>query len=310
LKSVLQARHRLRAILREADVDVLHAHYLTGYGWLARLAGFHPYVLTVWGSDVFVTAKTSRIARAWAWAALRGADLVTADSRELVEATTVLGARRDRTRLIQFGVDTARFIPGQLSPSLRSTLDTDGRRVIFCPRSIAPLYRTLTLIRALPLLPSDCLILLTEKGHEEPYMTQVRNEIERLGVGEQVRMVEGFGHDAMPDVYRLADVVISVPETDGTPVSILEAMSCGRPVVASDLPSVREWLGDLAPWALVAIGDEAATAAAVRRALELTESDRSRLAQGLRETVIARADYARNMLAIEVEYRSLVRQQR
>ncbi len=303
--SIVRTRKGLRGILRRVDADVLHAQYLTGYGWLARLSGFHPYVLTVWGSDVFVTARTSRLARIWAWASLRGADLVTGDSTDLLEATIQLGAPRNRTRLVQFGVNTASFRPGRAPDTLRSELRTHGRRVIFVPRSIAPLYRTITVIRALPLLPEDCVALLTEYNHEEPYLSVVRSEVSRLKLDDRVRFVGGIEHEAMPDAYCLADVVVSVPETDGTPVSILEAMSCGRLVIATDLPSAREWLGDLVPWALVPVGDEASTAAAIRRALDLDTTDRDELGARFRETVLARADHAQNMLAVESAYLSL-----
>ena len=105
----VRTRRRLRTILSEAKVELLHAHYLTGYGWLARIATYHPYAITVWGSDVYVTPKVSLIARLWALVALRGADLVTADSLDLRRATIALGARPSRTRLIQFGVDTSQF---------------------------------------------------------------------------------------------------------------------------------------------------------------------------------------------------------
>jgi glycosyltransferase involved in cell wall biosynthesis len=44
------------------------------------------------------------------------------------------------------------------------------------------------------------------------------------------------------DAYRLATIAISIPTSDGTPVSVLEAMACEIPVIASDLPSLREWI--------------------------------------------------------------------
>ena len=47
-------------MLERIDAEVLHVHYLTGYGFWAWLSGFRPYVITVWGSDVFRTLPTSR----------------------------------------------------------------------------------------------------------------------------------------------------------------------------------------------------------------------------------------------------------
>ena len=49
-------------------------------------------------------------------------------------------------------------------------------------------------------------------------------------------------YERVAELYRLADVVVSVPTSDSTPVSILEALACGRPVVTTDLPALREWI--------------------------------------------------------------------
>src|SRR5713101_8325412 len=49
----------LRRILARIQPDVLHAHFLTRYGFAAWLAGFHPYVVTVWGSDVLLVLPES-----------------------------------------------------------------------------------------------------------------------------------------------------------------------------------------------------------------------------------------------------------
>ena len=67
------------------------------------------------------------------------------------------------------------------------------------------------------------------------------------GIGEQLRILEDVAHDELPDLFRLADVVVSVPETDSFPVTLLEAMACGRPIVVSDLPAVTPVLRDVDP---------------------------------------------------------------
>jgi glycosyltransferase involved in cell wall biosynthesis len=258
--------------------------------------------VTVWGSDVFVTARESPVARAWAWAALRGASLVTADSNDLAEAAIDLGARRQRLRIIQFGVETSRFTPGPASAELRKRLGLERTRIMFVPRSIAPIYHTLTAVEAMLQLPDDVSLVLTAANAEAPYLDAVRDRIRALQLEDRVRIVDGIEHAEMVDYYRLADVVVSIPQSDGTPVSVLEAMSCGRTVIATDLPSVREWLAPVTPSLLVPPGDAAATAAAIVRALA---PDDDQLGPRLREIVIERADHERNMTEMEGEYLAL-----
>jgi glycosyltransferase involved in cell wall biosynthesis len=70
----------------------------------------------------------------------------------------------------------------------------------------------------------------------------------------------------MADVYRAADVVVSIPSSDSSPRSVWEALACGRPVVVSDLSWARDELED-GRHALLTPLDANAVAKAVVRAL-------------------------------------------
>jgi glycosyltransferase involved in cell wall biosynthesis len=71
----------------------------------------------------------------------------------------------------------------------------------------------------------------------------------------------------MPDVYRAADVVVSIPSSDSSRRSVWEALACGRPVVVSDLPWAREELVD-GRQALLTELEPLAVAEAIERALD------------------------------------------
>jgi hypothetical protein len=76
-------RYRRRGLARaisEIAPDVLHAHYVVEYGLFAASAGFRPLVVTAWGSDVLVAARSSALARMITRYALRSADLVTSSA--------------------------------------------------------------------------------------------------------------------------------------------------------------------------------------------------------------------------------------
>lgn len=300
----------MRRLLGDMGADVLHAHYLTGYGWIAWLAGFHPLIITVWGSDIFLTLRESFVARVWARLALGAADIVTADSDHLGRAAIAAGARRANLRILQFGVDTSQFTPGPPSDELRRRLDASGRRIVFLPRAVAPLYRTTVAVAALQHLPANVLLVLTEYNSDAAYMTEVRAAADRFGVADRIRYAPPIAHDEIIDFYRTADVVLSIPETDATPVSILEAMSCGRPIVATDLPSVREWLGSIDERLMVQVGDVRGTALAIDRLLTATDAEIESLRTSLRSLAVAKADHVANMLEVETLYRQLAESRR
>ena len=111
----------------------------------------------------------------------------------------------------------------------------------------------------------------------------------------------------LPDLYRLADVVVSVPESDGGASTILEALACGRPIVATNLPSVAELIEDLDPESLVPVGDVTATARAIERVLDRPSSESQERGARGRALVEASADQRRALSEMESLHRRLVR---
>ena len=259
----------------------------------------------MWVSDILETARYTRRGALYARWTLTPADLVTGDSQELVDAAIASGAKPERSHLVQFGVDTDRFSPAPENRALRARLGLEGRRVLFSARSINPLYRQLVLLEALARLPVDVAVVMTRHWAQEPEMAAVQRKIDELGIADRVRIVPTIEHGEMADMYRLSEAVISIPMSDGTPVTLLEAMSCGLPTVATDLPSVREWLGELDPEALVPVDDVAATATAIAAVLSRSPQKRAEIAARGRQIVLERASYDRNMALAESLYLGL-----
>lgn len=304
--SSLQGRRALRSVLRHIDPDVVHGHYLTRHGWQARLSGFHPYVISPWGSDLFVTPLGSLRARIWAGLTLRGADLVTVVSDQMREAVMAHGVRSDRIRMIQFGVDTERFRPADPDPTRLSRLGLGARRIIFSPRAVRPMYRPEVVVDAFGRLDDDdTALVLTTRSADPSMLARVRERLVALGIGDRVRLLDDVKDGEMLDLFQQAEVTISVPESDAIPISVLEAMSCGRPVIASDLPGLRELLGPTDPGLLVPIDDVDATTNALRRLLDRSATDRAALGASLRSHVITYADRQTNMERMEALYEAL-----
>jgi glycosyltransferase involved in cell wall biosynthesis len=303
--SYLTARRAVRRVLERIGADVLHVHYLTGYGFWAWLSGFRPYVVTVWGSDVFRTLPTSRRHRLYGRLSLRGAAAVTADSVDLAEGAIAAGARRERTSVVQFGVDTARFSPMPRDASLWQRIGLTTERLVFSPRVIFPWNRHEDVIRAVAEMPADVGLLLSALHADTDYQASLVELARTVGIADRMTILDEIPHAEMADHLRLADVVVSVPETDGTPVTILESLACGIPVVASDVPSVREWLAEFSPELLVPIADQAATTAAIRHVLDLPDDAAAALKAAGRALVVERGDHATHMLGVEATYRAL-----
>jgi glycosyltransferase involved in cell wall biosynthesis len=293
----------LRRVLGRVKPDVLNAHFLTVHGWHAWMSGFHPYAITLWGSDIYIAPKKWRTVRIMARVTLRSADLVMADSADLKLGAEELRARPERTELIGWGVDLNRFSGGSAPAELRTRLGLDGKRVVFAPRVVTPLYRNKVIVEAMAQVPSDVVVLMSLLNAEATEVDEINQLAASLGISDRIVFVPNIPHAEMPDFIRLADVVASVPMSDSTSVSILEALACERQIVAADLPSVREWLAELDPESLVPVDDVGATAAALNRALARTPAERAEIGRLGRAIVAARADQATSLGAVEQLYR-------
>ncbi|MFV0679504.1 glycosyltransferase [Ottowia sp.] len=238
-----------RRALAQLRPDIVHAHYVTSYGYLAARAGVQPLVMTAWGSDLLVTPRQSAWMR-WltAWS-LRRARLITGDSQDLLAAAQAL-APDVPTQLVHWGVDLQRFapVPWDHKPAFDAV----------SLRSWEPNYRIDTIVCALALVraqhPAAHLHLLGGGG-QEPALRQL---VADLQLQDSVQFHGRLDDAGMANVLAAAKLSISVPQSDATSVSVLESMACGLAVIGSDLPANCAWLQ---PDALVPAGDVTALAA-------------------------------------------------
>ena len=142
---------------------------------------------------------------------------------------------------------------------------------------------------------------------------QIHNIIARYGAGDVVQFTGMLPHKQQAAQFAAADVYISCAHTDGTSISLLEAMATGLPVIVTDIPSNREWVTPFKPegfeaeangW-LTTKGDVQAVAAAIVDAAQLPPNTRLAIAQRNRAVVEARGDWQKNSQLLLQAYQRL-----
>lgn len=236
--------------------DLVHAHYVTSYGFLAARIGRRPLVMTAWGSDLLLTPERSALMSMLTGWTLRQADLVTGDSLDLVAAADAYGLRRPALQL-HWGADMARFAPADWPA--RAPFE------IVSLRSWEPNYRIPVILQAVAALhreaPQRPLHLhLLGGGPDE---AALRAQAQALGLDRVVSFHGRLDDAGMAAVLARCKASVSVPASDATSVSVLESMAAGVPVVASDLPANRQWL-DADRRLIVPVDDATALAGALR----------------------------------------------
>jgi glycosyltransferase involved in cell wall biosynthesis len=267
----------IRRFLRQWQPDILHAHRVNSAGWLAAASGFHPYVVTPWGSDVMIQPQRSWVARFLARYTLRQADLITTISKAIGERAIQLGARSDTLRSVNFGVDLEIFTPMLISNQERIDLRrrlslAENARLVLSPRAVHPIYNLDIILQAIPLVRrrfQEAYFIFTNYNTDPNYKRELDELIKELGLESFIRWLPPTNNRIeMAERYCLSDVVVSVPSSDGgTPVSVLEALACGKPVVCSDLPALREFITSGENGWLVPVRQTAALAEAINKLL-------------------------------------------
>lgn len=261
--------------LREFEPDVLHVHYAGGrLGSLALASGLRPLVVTVMGGDVqpeqymgratyFDHRATRRL--------LAEADLLLACSESLRKDIEGYGPYTDKTETVRWGIETARFARNPArGDALRAALGLPAGPVVLSPRILQPLYNIHLIVEAMPavLARRQDAILLVSRYREDPsYAKRLRGRAEQLGIARSVHFMDRVDNEMMPDLMSMASVVVSVPFSDGMPVTLFESLASETPIVVGRLAAYEELVRD-GEEVLMADLDAESIGVAVSRVLE------------------------------------------
>ena len=313
LESIPLKSHKLRMLylkylLWKLKPDIVHAHYA---GFLLPITKVWrgTLVLTAWGSDIYRMESISETDRAQLIGLLATPDMITCDSNDLAEKIQYLSKiRPNKVQVIQWGVDTNVFAPSTEEASIKAELGISGQPVVISPRSFLPLYRIIEIIKAfhkvVALVP-NAVLLLKRYNQDDNYNDEILNLVRELGLSEQVIILDRVEYHQMADFYRAGDVMVSIPETDGTPMSLLESMACGCPPVVSDVLSVKEWVTHGVN-GLVVSGDDIDTLAAAIVSLLMDKEKSNHIVTENLTLVKSKASQDVNMQRMSELYKQLV----
>lgn len=283
----------------QARPDLVHAGPLHSGAYLAARTGFHPLVAMSWGSDILYTAQRDPFARRRVAAALKGADALIADCEAVASAATGLRFPHRRISVFPWGVDLAQFKPGP-QDGLRQRLGWQDAFVLLHLRAWEPIYGAETVLRAfLDLVPTHPRLRLLMPG-DGRLKVRFMKRIQSSRFADRVHLPGKLSQEELPAYYRNADLYLSASHSDGSSVSLMEALACGLPALVSDIPANREWVRpDIEGW-LFPTGDATALADKIVEAMH--SKDLQALGQNARRMAEARADWRTNQLGIAKAY--------
>ncbi len=244
LSTFIYAR-KIDKIIKEKNIDIVHAHNLYQGFICSYLKSKVPIVFTPMGSDIIIHSQNNYIYKYMAQRAFKRADVVTGDSLLIQKKGYLVGAKSYKNHIIQNGVDSKKFYP-RVS-KIRNTLNIDDDELlIFSPRGLDEIYNIKNILGVIKLLIDEnfkvkCMI---SYGFGESNLSSLRDHIKYLEIEDSVIWIGNLEYDDMPDYYNASDLIISIPNSDSSPKTVYEAMFCGKIVIVSDLDWVYETLDD------------------------------------------------------------------
>jgi len=236
-------RRSLRREMAQFKPDVLDVHYLypdaCGVARLAHELDI-PYVCTARGSDVHVLGRMPALLPSIR-RALEGAAAVIAVSRDLATRMGELGLYRGSIEVIPNGVDRTRFFPRPCAEARCVLGLAPNDPMVLCIGHLVPVHGQELLLRALarPEAPRDLTLHFLGDGPDRGALQDVARG---LGIADRVFLHGAVDHRQIPVWLAASNMSAQLSRSAGSPNAVLESVACGIPVLATDIPAMREAL--------------------------------------------------------------------
>lgn len=262
------ARSTAERLHRTIGFDLVNAHWLDPDGIAAAEIARDlnlPLVLSARGCDVNLNL-TLPFLRERLLTAVQAAAAVTTVSPQLRAALVQAGVQADHVTAIPNGVDTARFFVRSRAAA-RAALELPREaRLIVCVSRLSEEKGVDVLVEAMAhpaVAARGATLMLVGDG---PMREALTARVASLGIASAVRFVGAVSHDSAAEWFAAADVCCLPSLREGYPNVVLEALACGRPMVASKVGAIPDMLSD-ASGILVPAGNSDALGLALGEAL-------------------------------------------
>jgi glycosyltransferase involved in cell wall biosynthesis len=265
------SRSSLRKVGKSAlKFNLMHAHRLD-YGYIGvKLKERYntPLVITTHGSDVYDFPWKGNYEYSLARFILRNVDHVIAITRNEFELLLSLGCQSNKISVIPNPVDVNVFRPISQLKS-RSLLNLPlQKKIILTVGTLTEVKGHIYLIDAMKLISKirgDVVLVIVGSG---PLKNLLSAKVKKLGLNGKVFIVGEKPHNEIPLWLNASDLFVLSSINEGLPSSILEAIACGKPVVATRVGGIPDIISSSDVGILVEPKDTYALAQAILEALD------------------------------------------
>lgn len=287
--SYLKALPCLKQVIKEFKPDIVHAHYASSYGLLGALSGFHPFILSVWGSDVFDFPNISFLHKSVIKYNLSKADKILSTSKVMAIETNKYTDKE--VVVTPFGIDLDKF----KSLEVNSLFDKNDI-VIGTVKTLEEKYGIEYLIKAFAIVKNkykkfSLKLLIVGDGSLSENLKKLVHD---LNIEDETVFTGKIAHELVPVYDNMLSVSVSVSNSESFGVAVIEASACGKPVVVSDVGGLPEVVKDGITGIVVPPRNYEKTAEAIEK-LVLDVKLRKKMGEAGRKMVAELYDWNKNV---------------
>ena len=229
--------NKLKKFIKKIKPDIVHAHYVSSYGILGALTGFHPFFISVWGTDIYYIPEKNIIYRKLIEFSLNKADKILSTSRTMAAQTRKY--TKKEIEVVPFGIDTDKF-----RPMKTTSLFNEEDIVVGTIKTLEKKYGIEYLIRSFKLIKQklpyiQLKLLIVGGGSLEDYLKKL---VEELEIKNDVTFTGFVIPEKVSQYHNMIDIfaALSIEDSESFGVSTLEASACEKPVVVSNVSGFTE----------------------------------------------------------------------
>jgi glycosyltransferase involved in cell wall biosynthesis len=260
---MLSGLYSCMSIIRENHCHLIHAHFVLPTGVIGVIAGIllkKPVIVTAHGTDINILPEKYYLMRLLVKWVLKKSNRIVCVAEHIADRVMELGITRKKIVILPMGIDDHWI--RQKSSKTKTEIP------VISTRNLGAIYNIPLLLRCIPHLakrkPDVCVTI----AGEGPQKYDIMKMADDLRLGKHVRFIGRIDNEDMPDYLNQAKVYVSTSFTDGSSVSLLEAMASGAFPVVSDISANREWITDGMNGFLVPLNDEKYLAEKILEALD------------------------------------------
>jgi glycosyltransferase involved in cell wall biosynthesis len=298
----------LRRLLRKLKPNLLHAHYASGYGTLGRLSGFRPYILSVWGSDVYDFPYESFFKMRLLQKNLQAADLIASTSHVMAKHTKKICQNFLEIYVTPFGIDTSIFRPSTLEKN-KSTITVGTVKKLSFKYGVDTLIKGFararnSLARHDKQIATRMRLVIVGKGEDKAALERLAESLDIAGITEFTGAVS---YSLVPEYLNKLDIFIAASRLDSESfgVAVLEASACALPVIVTDVGGLPEVVEAGVTGEIVSRDNPYVLAKAIEK-LVLDKSLRKRMGKAGMKRVIDQYRWEDSVSIMEDMYRKAV----